>query len=363
MAPRILVITGPTGSGKSQVGLAVAARLGGEIISADSVQIYKGFDIGSAKASAEELERVPHHLISELTADEPFDAARFAERAAAAIDDITARGKLPVIVGGTGLYLRALLGGMVAVPPITPEAERELSDRVTELEAQGLNPGEVTAALHQWLQTRDRVSAETIRATDRQRVRRALLVSLSSNLSLAALQSSHQHREWRYDAFVCALLPPREQLYRAIDQRVQEMFTAGLVREVAALRAQGFGATKAMASIGYREVNSMLDGERDEGSTIAAIQQSTRHFAKRQYTWWRHQPQRLGWTVLNVDEENVKRSSDGKQSRSLWHSIVAFLAEKAEIAEPIIRFRAVEDFLFGDFMESVVGKPDRRDEG
>lgn len=325
MVRRVLIITGPTGSGKSRVGLIAAERWCGEIINADSVQVYRGFDIGAAKPDADELARAPHHLVSILDPDEPFDAAQFAARASDAILDVSERGKLPVVVGGTGLYLRALLGGLIDVPPVTQAAERAIAERCGELESRGCGRSEIVQSLHEWLHERDPQTAGRISPADAQRVRRALAVSLSSGVSLAQLHDGQSVSVMPLDALVCALLPPRERLYRAIDERVTRMFETGFVDEVRRLREAGFAGVKPMHSIGYRQVNEMLASNGEVAVTAAAIRQATRHFAKRQYTWWRHQPQKLGWQMDGVSPEKVKYGEPGGAA-DLWQTMSSFVA-------------------------------------
>lgn len=358
--PFIVVITGPTGSGKSRLGLSVAQALGGEIVSADSVQIYRGFDIGSAKPGASDLAAVPHHLISELSPADPFDAAQFAIRASEAIRQIHGRKRLPIVVGGTGLYLRALLGGMVAVPPVSAAATALFNNRVEQLEASGADQRAVSQELHRWLQEIDPRTAAGLSSTDSQRVRRALQVALSG-VSLHELQSQHQHSDWRFSARIFALLPPREPLYSAIDARVESMFVNGFVEEVRSLRAEGFAGTKPMASIGYREVNAFLDGACSEGEAKEHICRATRHFAKRQYTWWRHQPSRLGWTVEESAGQQIVKPVETE--RAVIAEVTVARKKSEEIVGPDVQFRRLEHFIFGDSIETVIGKPDRYDGG
>lgn len=265
--PGAIYIAGPTASGKSEVALQLAERIGGEIISVDSMQVYKGMDIGSAKPSAADRARVPHHLIDVVEITEPFDAARFVALARQAEAEIFARGKLPIFCGGTGLYFNALLGGLSESPP--DPAVR------AELEATPLG------ILLQELRQRDPATFDRIDRSNPRRVIRALEILRSGRAKPAWKSSQPGHwfgLEW-----------PRPELNRRIEARVDWMFQNGLVAETAALLARGLEKNRtAMQAIGYRQVVEHLRGERDLPATAALVKQKTRQYAKRQVTWFRH---------------------------------------------------------------------------
>lgn len=279
--PPILALVGPTGTGKSALALAIAARRGAEIVNCDSRQVYRGLDLGSAKPDAAARARVPHHLFDVVAPDEPFDAARYAALARAALAAIAARGRAAMVVGGTGLYLRALREGLARVPG------RDDALRARLAAVEDANPG----TLYARLAAHDPASAARLHPRDRVRLVRALEVLELSGQPLSAWQAAHRRG-------VAAPLPmrvvgltlPREALYARLDARAAAMLAAGLVDEVRALRAAGYGGTRALASIGYREVGRHLDGACTLAEALAAMQRATRQFAKRQLTWFRADP-------------------------------------------------------------------------
>jgi tRNA dimethylallyltransferase len=274
----LTVIAGPTASGKSAVGLALAERTGGEIVSADSQQVYRHFDIGTAKPTPEELARVPHHLISIVEPGEPFSAGRYQELADAAIADIVRRGRRPIVLGGTGLYLRILLHGLIPGP--LPDAA--LRVRLKEdVRARGL------PALYADLQRVDPATAASLRPTDAMRILRALEIHAQTGRPASEQRQAHAFADCRYGYRLFVLNPPREALYQAIDARTRRMFTGGLVREVERLVALGHGAAAPMKSVGYAQALQVLQGASTVEDAIAAAARATRHYAKRQWTWFR----------------------------------------------------------------------------
>jgi tRNA dimethylallyltransferase len=276
----LTVIAGPTASGKSALALALAERTGGEIVSADSQQVYRHFDIGTAKPSAEELARVPHHLISIVDPGEPFSAGRFQELADAAIADIVRRGRRPIVAGGTGLYLRFLLHGVIPAP--LPDAA--LRARLNEdVRVRGV------AALYEELQRLDPAAAASLKPTDAMRIVRALEIYAQTGRPASEQRQAHGFAEHRYDYRLFVLHPPRETLYAAIDARTRRMFSAGLVREVERLVALGLEETAPMRSVGYAQALQVLRGASTEEAAIAAAAQATRRYAKRQWTWFRRE--------------------------------------------------------------------------
>ena len=275
----LLVICGPTASGKTRVALELAAGLPIEIISADSRQIYRGMDIGTAKATPEERAFVPHHLIDVVAPDQPFSAADFMVQGRAAITAIHERGKLAVMVGGTGLYIDALTRGLIVAPGEDPELRQEL----LELEAQ---QGEGT--LHQRLQTIDPVAAQRLKPRDQLRIIRALEVFALTGETLTALQHRHAFADSPFDVITIGLEVERSTLYRRIEERAAMMFSSGLLEEAQSLLHQGFSRElKALRTIGYREAIACLARESSLAVAIEHTQQESRRYAKRQMTWFR----------------------------------------------------------------------------
>lgn len=281
-APRIVVVAGPTGVGKSDVALELAEHLGGEIVGADSVQLYRHLDIGSAKPTREERARVPHHLVDVLDPREPYTAADFARDAADAIGDIRSRGAVPLLVGGTALYVRALVEGICEAPGEATEVREALARRA---EAEGW------PALHGELARRDPVAAERIHPNDRVRIERALEVALTGGGAMSTRQAEHRQAPPRFRALHLALNIPREELYARIDLRVEIMLDGGWFAEVEALLDAGYDADlKPLQAIGYRDVVACLRGEVEREEAVRRIQRDTRRFAKRQLTWLRKEP-------------------------------------------------------------------------
>jgi tRNA dimethylallyltransferase len=281
MPPRLIVIVGPTGAGKTRLALELAARVGGEVVSADSQQVYVGMDIGTGKATAAERARVPHHLLDVVKPDEEMTAARFVELADAAITDIAARGHQPIVCGGTGLYVRALLLGLFAGPPASPEIRAELTERAAE---------DGTDALHAELARVDPQAAAKIDPHDAKRLIRALEVYKLTGETMSAHQARHDHKATppRYTSRLVGLSPEREVLYRAIDARVDAMVAAGLEAEVATLRAAGYlPPLRSQQAIGYAELHDAAAGTVDRSRAIELIKRNSRHYARRQVSWYR----------------------------------------------------------------------------
>lgn len=279
--PRLTVIAGPTASGKTALAIEVARKLGAEIVSADSQQVYRGFDIGTAKPSAEELAQVRHHLVSVADPDETFSAARFQSLADAAIADITSRGKRVVVAGGTGLYLRILLHGVVPAPPAAPEIRARLEE-----EAQRLG----REHLHQRLDAIDPETAARVKPTDLVRIVRALEIHELTGTTASQFRNEHRFAEDRYPFDLYVLDPPREELYRRIDERAARMFREGLLDEVRDLVARGFRDTAPMGSVGYVQALAQLEGRLTLEEAIAQTARESRRYAKRQLTWFRREP-------------------------------------------------------------------------
>lgn len=277
--PPLLILCGPTAAGKTALALDLARNFPLEIISADSRQVYRGMDIGTAKATPEEQALVRHHLIDVVNPDQDFTVAQFADLAHTAIAEVFARKQRPALVGGTGLYIQILTEGLIDVPGADAELRRELLDREnTE------GPG----SLYRLLQQSDPDTAQRLFPRDVVRIIRALEVAQLTGQPLSALQRQHGFSERPYRTLKLAVAMEREQLYQRIDRRVEAMFAAGLLEETRGLLEQGYAAdSKAMRTIGYREAIACLRGEATEDETIAAIQLATRRYAKRQLTWLR----------------------------------------------------------------------------
>ncbi len=277
-----LLLAGPTAAGKSEVALLLAERFGGEIVSADSMQVYRGLDLGTAKPTPDERRRVPHHLLDVVEITEPFDAARFVGLARSAVEEITARGRWPILCGGTGLYFNAFLEGLGGSPPADAALRAEL--KLTPL-----------PELLRELGARDPATFARIDQKNPRRVVRAIEV-----IRLTGRPFSEQRADWSAstddmpilgtDPVVHVLTRQPDDLRARIDDRVDRMFERGLVCETQALLARGLEQNPtAMQAIGYRQVIEHLRGERPLAETIALVKQRTRRFAKRQRTWFRHQ--------------------------------------------------------------------------
>jgi tRNA dimethylallyltransferase len=289
MKPLIL-IAGPTGVGKSEIALWLAEHLGGEIISADSMQVYRGLDIGTAKPSPDERARVPHHLIDICDLTENFDVAQFIQRAKKAVEEIQSRNKVPVFCGGTGLYFKAYLSGLGEAPATNPELRAELEASSFEL-------------VLKELRERDPAAYEKIDKQNARRVIRAVEV-----IRLTGKKFSAQRAEWKSETRsqgsekLFVISRQADDLHARINDRVDAMFARGLVEETRDLLEHGLEQNKtAMQAIGYRQVVEHLRGERPLTEMVELVKSRTRQFAKRQLTWFRHQldPE---WIELKPDE-------------------------------------------------------------
>ncbi len=277
--PRVLVIAGVTASGKTCASLKLADQLPIEIVSADSVSVYRGLDIGSAKPTPEQRDLVPHHLIDVADPDEPMSAALYAELADDAISGILSRGRYPVLVGGTGLYIRAVLHGLME----GPEGDQELRLRLKEKEdACG------RGTLHRDLCEVDPITAHRLHPFDQVRIIRALEVYQRTGKPISSFQEKHQFSENRYDAMYLALDPGREILNRRISARVEEMLDRGLLEEAAALRRRGFDSSlRSLRTPGYRQAFEVLDGKKTVEEAFESICTDHRRYARRQRVWFR----------------------------------------------------------------------------
>ncbi len=280
--PRIVCLVGPTASGKTGLALELAEAVGAEVVSADSRQVYRGMDVGTAKPSAAERARVPHHGLDLVGPDESFDAGVFRQVAAAAIADIHARGRRVLVVGGTGLYVRALLQGLCPAPPRAPRVRAGL---LALAERAG------TGELHRLLAGIDAAAAARIHANDRGRLIRALEVPFVSGRSLTSWQAAHGFADRPYDALVIGLALPVSELDARIAARATAMVASGFLDEVRALRAGGLAIdAPGWNAVGYREMLACVEGRSSLDAAVAATVLATRRFAKRQRTWFRAQP-------------------------------------------------------------------------
>ena len=288
--PRPLLLAGPTAVGKSDIAVLLAERLGGEIISVDSMQVYRGLDIGTAKPSPEERTRVPHHLIDMVDLTEPFDAAQFIGLAHRAVAEIQGRGQLPIMCGGTGLYFKAFLEGLAQAPPANAPLRTALA--ATPL-----------PELLRELAERDPLTYERIDRQNPRRVIRAIEVIRLTGQPFSAQRANWQHatRNTQHASNCIGLARSSADLRQRIDARVDAMFRRGLVAETEALLKRGLAQNQnAMQALGYRQIVEHLRGERSLPETIALVKIRTRQFAKRQMTWFRRQL-RLTW--INLEPE------------------------------------------------------------
>ncbi len=279
---RLLVILGPTASGKSALGIELAQQLGGEILLCDSTQVYRHFDIGTAKVHPAEQRGIPHHLVDLIESQEVFTAGEYRRRALDALEDVRRRGKLPVLTAGTGLYLRALLEGLADAPT----RSEELRDRL-RAKVQTRGPEH----LHRLLKRLDREAAGRIAPRDTQKIIRAIEMRILAGKAVGEIHRSGRSGLQGYAITKIGLSPPRAPLYAKIDARVIAMIAAGWVDEVRRLVEMGVPAdAKPFQFIGYSDLREQLAGGRSPAAAVEKIQQATRRFAKRQITWFRKEP-------------------------------------------------------------------------
>ncbi len=282
--PLLVVILGPTGSGKTSLSIALAEQFDGEIVSCDSVAVYAGLEIGSAKPSADQRKRIPHHLLDVVTPDAFYTAGDYSRDARTAIAGIATRGRLPIVTGGTGLYLRALLQGLFP----GPQRSAPLRDRLLR-KAETRGP----AVLHRILKRIDPASAARIHANDVAKVIRAIEVTLAAGQPMSETWKEGRDPLTGYRVLRLGLDPTRSQLYQRINTRARAMFAEGLVQETRDLLAR-YGHSPALASLGYRQAAQFLDGTLTLEQAISAASQGHRNYAKRQLTWFRREPE-VSW--------------------------------------------------------------------
>ncbi len=277
--PQLIIISGPTATGKTALAIELATRYGAEIVSADSRQVYRYLDIGTAKPTREQQAAAPHHLLDVINPDEPFDSARFRALALAAVHDTLQRGKRVLVVGGTGLYLRALTRGLFAGPPADPALRARLHEQ-EQNEGKGF--------LHRWLASVDPEAAVRLHPNDTVRLIRALEVFLVSGTPMSRWQREHGFREHPFSTLTIGLVMERETLARRIEQRCRQMVRDGLVEEVRRLWEMGYGPELLLLqTIGYTQMGKMLQGHCGLEDALARMAQETRRLAKRQLTWLR----------------------------------------------------------------------------
>jgi tRNA dimethylallyltransferase len=289
------VILGPTGSGKTALSLALAERFHGEIVNCDSVAMYREFRIGTAKPTPEEQARAPHHLLDIIEPAGYTTAGEYARQAREIIRDINNRNSLPVVVGGTGLYLRALIEGLFPGPARSEELREKLRSRAREK-----SPGH----LHKILRRLDPTAAERIHANDLPKVIRAIEVSLAVRKPISDQWAEGRNALEGFRVFRVGLDPDRNLLYERINQRVLRMFSEGLVEEARRLLQKYGDSARPLSSIGYKQVVQLLKGEINHEETVRAVQQAHRNYAKRQMTWFRREPE-VRWISGLGDEPRV----------------------------------------------------------
>jgi tRNA dimethylallyltransferase len=279
--PLLVVLLGPTASGKTGLSLWLAQRLAGEIVSCDSVAVYRKFEIGTAKPSIEDRRVVPHHLIDVAPPDGLVTAGDYSRMARQALADISARGRLPIVVGGTGLYLRALLEGLFAGPARSEDLRERLRRRAT---TRGVE------YLHRLLGRLDPQAAANIHANDVPKVIRAIEICINARQKMTEMWQAGRDPLRGFRILRIGLDPDRELLYQRINDRANEMFLHGLVEETRVLRERYGSSARPLSSLGYKQASQYLAGEFSLEQAIAAAQQGHRNYAKRQMTWFRREP-------------------------------------------------------------------------
>jgi tRNA dimethylallyltransferase len=295
--PLLVVILGPTASGKTALSLHVAEQMQGEIVSCDSVAVYRHLEIGTAKPSKQERHRVPHHLIDIAGPEELVTAGDYSRLARHAITEISARGNLPIVVGGSGLYLRALLEGLFHGPPRSEELRLRLRERTEQRGAE---------YLHKLLRRVDPAAAQAIHANDVPKVVRALEVSISARMPMTNLWQHGRDALQGFKILRIGLTPDREALYARINQRAREMFSAGLLEETRMLIDRYGSSVWPLNSLGYKQAMQHLRGELSLEQAIIAAQQGHRNYAKRQMTWFRREPE-VHWITEFGSEMAVQK--------------------------------------------------------
>jgi tRNA dimethylallyltransferase len=298
--PLLVVVLGPTASGKTALSLALAERFGGEIVNCDSVAMYREFEIGTAKPTPSERGRAPHHLLDCVAPNSHITAGDYARQARLALDEIKTRGRLPILVGGTGLYLRALLEGLFPGPQRSEELRERLRERV---ESRGSN------YLHSILCRLDPAAAKTIHANDTPKLIRGIEVCLASRQKMTELWQQHGREPLRgFRVLRLGLDPDRQALYDRINRRAQEMFESGLVEETRRLLEKYGTAAGPLGSLGYKQAAQFLVGELTREQALQAAQQAHRNYSKRQMTWFRREPE-VHWLRGFGDDAQIQQEA------------------------------------------------------
>ena len=293
--PPIILLAGPTAAGKTQLAIEIARCLGTEIINCDSMQVYRHMEIGTAKPTREERALVAHHLLDVADPDEPFDAARYAELARPVAEALQSRGQMPLVVGGTGLYMKVLTRGLCSAAPGDPAIREQL---LHELEQHGL------PKLFEELCQVDPEAGRRLHPHDRQRILRALEVHRLTGSPLSGWQAQHRFQQTIYRSVKIFLYRERNVLYERINRRVQQMVDQGLVEEVRSLLAMGYGPElKSMQAVGYKQMAAHLLGDCPLSAAISAMERATRQYAKRQLTWFKGDPE-FRWFPAN-DKDGI----------------------------------------------------------
>lgn len=284
--PPVVVVTGPTASGKTPLAIELALRFAGEIVNADSMQVFRFMDVGTAKPSLAERARAPHHLLDVVNPDQPYSAGRYARDARAEIARIHARGRVPLLTGGTGLYLRAALHGLID----GVEADAELREQLEEEQRRAERAGDADR-LYRRLAASDPEAAARIHPHDTRRIVRALEIAAETGEPTSRVRGAHRFEDSPYRVLHLALAPDRSELYARIDRRCAAMIEGGLLQEVRGLVAAGYGPElRPMRAIGYRHVVPVMEGRDTLANALEAMRRDTRHFARRQLTWLRRVP-------------------------------------------------------------------------
>ena len=295
----LVVLLGPTASGKTALSLVLAEHFGGEIVNCDSVALYREFEIGTAKPAAAERARAPHHLFDAVDPTDFITAGEYARRARSVLSDIKSRAHLPIVVGGTGLYLRALLEGLFPGPQRSEELRQRLRER-----AEARSPG----YLHRILQRLDLDASTKIHANDTPKLIRAIEVCLASRRQMTEMWREGRDPLEGFRILRIGLNPDREALYARINNRAQRMFDAGLVEETRHLLDTYGDAARPLASLGYKQAVQLVRGEWTRDAAIAAAQQVHRNYAKRQMTWFRREPE-VVWLAGFGDDPDMQRNA------------------------------------------------------
>jgi tRNA dimethylallyltransferase len=296
--PRVVVLTGPTGVGKSRLAIELAETFGGEIISADSMQVYRYMDIGTAKPTHADQIRVPHHLIDLVTPDEPFHAGLYRTLGRQTVDRLVHEGKHVWVVGGAGLYIKTLIQGLFTSPKIDPSVRERLHEEAQEKGG---------STLYQRLQEVDPETGSRLHRHDLYRIIRALEVFESTGAPISFFHKQHSFGERPYLTLKIGLETDREALYRRIEERVDQMVERGLLREVKGLMEMGYGPQlKPMQSMGYKQMAQFVSGETGWEETVSQIKRETRRYAKRQWTWFKADPE-IRWRDESKDRESMFR--------------------------------------------------------